>query len=293
MYFLYVDESGIEDLTGGTNHFILIGLAIPAEKWKSLDLNLLQIKQKYQLENQEIHTAWMARRYVEQSNLADFGKLSWNERRMEVERNIRKRAGQIGIQGNQKKIKNYRKEVSKIRPYIHLTFDERKKCLIDLAAELGRWGYLRLFAEAISKPHFTIQGNQPYEIAFEQVLTRFQAFLAAFDEKGIVIQDNNSTVAPRLNQLMRKFHRSGTFFRMIDNIIETPFFVDSCLTSMIQMADLCAYALRRYIEKDEKYLWELVENRIDRKDGIAVGIRHFTGKRPCQCSICQSHGRYL
>ena len=37
MHILYVDESGIEDLSSGTSHFVLLGVAIPSEQWKSLD----------------------------------------------------------------------------------------------------------------------------------------------------------------------------------------------------------------------------------------------------------------
>lgn len=133
----------------------------------------------------------------------------------------------------------------------------------------------------------------PYELAFEQVLTRFQAFLALKNDVGIVVHDNNVTAAPRLTKLTRKFHLVGTLYRNIDNIIETPLFVDSSLTSMVQMADLCAYALRRFIENGERKLWSIVEPRVDRKNKVSVGLRHYTGKRPCSCQICLDHGRVL
>ena len=87
---------------------------------------------------------------------------------------------------------------------------------------------------------------------------------------------------------MKKYHRAGTLWTQIDNIIETPLFVDSELTSMVQIADLCAYALRRYLEKSEDGLFNSVFRLADRKDGIAVGVRHFT-KQPCSCRICAAH----
>lgn len=291
MYILYVDESGIEDLRGGTNHFVLLGLAISSLQWKRYDLIVNQVKSKYDLLKNEIHAAWMARRYVEQNNIINFNNLSFSTRRAEVEKNIRRRAGIIGVRGDRKKIKNYRKECKKISPYIHLTFDERKQALVDLATEMGKWRNSRIFAEAISKPNFNIPGKGPYEVAFEQVLTRYQAFLQFTDNQGIVIHDNNTTVAPRLTEIMRKFHLTGTFFRKISNIIETPLFVDSNLTSMIQLSDLGAYALRRCIENNQFDLWDLIKSRVDKKNNIAVGIRHYTGRQMCNCSICQSHGR--
>ncbi len=75
---------------------------------------------------------------------------------------------------------------------------------------------------------------------------------------------------------MKKFHVSGTLWTSLENIIETPLFVDSQLTSMVQVADLCAYALRRYLENDESELFDLIFQRADRKGAVVVGVRHFT-----------------
>lgn len=70
--------------------------------------------------------------------------------------------------------------------------------------------------------------------------------------------------------------------------METPLFVDSTLTSMIQMADVCSYALRRYLENGETVLFDEVFKRADRRGEKAVGVRHFT-KATCTCKICQAH----
>jgi hypothetical protein len=57
---------------------------------------------------------------------------------------------------------------------------------------------------------------------------------------------------------------------------------------MVQVSDLCAYALRRYLENGEGELFDLVFKRADRKGGIAVGIRHFADLA-CGCKICDAH----
>jgi len=87
---------------------------------------------------------------------------------------------------------------------------------------------------------------------------------------------------------MKQFHQKGTLWTRINNIIETPLFVESQLTSMIQIADVCAYALRRYLENGEEELFDMIFQRADRKDGIVVGVRHFTGPN-CACRICSGH----
>ncbi len=291
MHILYVDESGTEQLKYETTHFVLLGLSIKGEFWKSQDALIESIKRRYDLQGVEIHTAWMMRRYVEQERIPDFSTMSRQARRQASAQEIARRAGILGVKGNRKKLKAYRTEAKKIKPYLHLTREERKQCLLDLAEQIGGLGTIRIFAEAIFKQAFSSNLRTPYEQAFEQVLTRYQAYLERSDGMGIVVHDQNETVAPRLMRLTRKFHKEGTLFRKIDNVVETPLFVDSELTSMIQMADLGAYALRRFLENGESELWSLLEDRVDQVSGKHVGVRHFTGKQPCDCRICKNHGR--
>ena len=63
--------------------------------------------------------------------------------------------------------------------------------------------------------------------------------------------------------------------------------VDSSLTAMVQVSDLSAYALRRYLENHEDELFDLIFKRADRKGVLTVGVRHFSVG--CNCKICESH----
>ena len=105
------------------------------------------------------------------------------------------------------------------------------------------------------------------------------------------MHDNNPTVARKHTELMRNFHAQGTLWTRIERIIETPLFVDSKLTRMVQIADLCSYALRRYVENNrEADLFRPVFSRADRIRNTAVGVRHYTAPA-CACEICQAHRR--
>jgi hypothetical protein len=58
---------------------------------------------------------------------------------------------------------------------------------------------------------------------------------------------------------------------------------------MVQIADICSYSLRRYLENQEEDLFNLIFKRADTTiDGKKVGVRHFT-KPGCKCKICQEH----
>ena len=186
--------------------------------------------------------------------------------------------------------KNYRKT----QPYIHLTEKERREFIFKAAKRLSQWQFARLFAECVDKVYFDPRhhhSNRIDEVAFDQVVSRFEQYLkitGTIHNFGLLIHDNNQTVAKRHTELMRKFHHKGTQWTPVENIIETPLFVDSQLTSMVQLADMCSYALRRYVENGEEDLFKLVFERADRKDGAVVGVRHFS-KHNCNCLICASH----
>lgn len=87
---------------------------------------------------------------------------------------------------------------------------------------------------------------------------------------------------------MKKFYKVGTLWTQISWIIETPLFVNSELTSMIQLADICVYAIRRFLEKNETDLFEEIFKRADRRGRTVVGFRHYTDST-CACQICSNH----
>lgn len=297
MYLCYIDESGTSDIPGNTSHFILAGLSIPIHRWKTCDYQIERIKRNYGLRHAELHIAWMLRAYREQATIPDFESLSYASRRAEV---LKARTTELlRLQRtNQKQYKQTRKNYKHTEIYVHLTLVERQQLVVEVAQCVSRWRFARLFAECIDKLHFPLlKGKEGIdEQSLEQIVSRFEHYLRIVDRArpkdclGLLIHDNNQTVAHKHTQLMKKFHDRGTWWTPIRHIIETPLFVDSQLTSMVQIADLCAYALRRYLENSETYLFDLIFQRADRKDGVVVGVRHY-GSNACSCKICIAHRR--
>lgn len=160
---------------------------------------------------------------------------------------------------------------------------------------IGSWDDCVLIADAQKKDAHDPRNkvNDVFDFAFEQVVTRFNTFLSRSgnDGFGMVVQDRNETASDRLTWLMRRFHERGTAFSAIPRIVETPLFVDSALTSMVQLADICSYATRRFIENGEEDLFNRIYSRFDRSGGKLVGLRHYTAKAQCSCRICIDHGR--
>jgi len=296
MYLCYLDESGTPDIPGNTSHYVLSGLAVPVWHWRDCEREIGIAKRRYDLTDAEVHAAWILRKYSSQYKVRDFEKLSYPQRRYEV--NKLRNANLLAIQksGRSKSYKQTRKNYLKTAAYVHLSYDERMRFVLALCQIISAWGFARLFAECVDKIHFD-PARSPVTVdeqAFEQIVSRFETFLAitrtgeAPRSYGLLIHDNNQTVAKRHTELMMRFHQKGTLWTQVSNIIETPLFVDSELTSMVQVADLCSYALRRYLENGEGQLFDLIFMRADRRGDVAVGVRHFT-HNACSCKVCAAH----
>lgn len=297
MHICYVDGSGTPEIPGNTSHFVLAGISIPIVYWRSSDQGVSEILGRYGLAGKEFHTAWILRPYLEQSRITGFEGLDWAARRAAVERERNKYLLQLQKTQRSQTYRQAKKSFAHSKDYIHLTWDQRRALVREVADLVSGWGRAKLFAECIDKIHFdpvrarcTVE-----EQAFEQVVSRFQQYLVNTDERGqpqnvgILVHDNNPTVAFKHTQLMRRFHEQGTLWTRINRIMETPMFVDSSLTTMVQMADLCCYALRRYLENAETDLFRPIFARADRTpQGTIVGVRHFTA-HSCTCEICLGH----
>jgi len=227
MYLCYIDESGTSSIPGNTSHFVLAGISIPIWHWNDCDREIGRIKQKYDLADAEIHTAWLLRRYVEQTKVENFSSLSRDRRRSEVERLRKSEVIRLQAQPNKKLYRQTKKNYLHSADYIHLTVDERKSFILDIADCVSHWGFARLFAEAIDKVYFDPQrANRSVDAqAFEQIVSRYQQYLQAISNDsgnrafGLLIHDNNQTVAKKHTELMQSFHRSGTLWTQINNII--------------------------------------------------------------------------
>jgi len=304
MYFCYLDESGTPQVAAQTSHFILLGLAIPAAAWHDKDRRTSAIKARYGLQDAEIHTGYIARRFPEQEHIPNFEAMDSIQRRAATDaarKNSLVKAAALKTSGQ---LKGLKKLYAKSADYIHLTHAQRTQLLRDLADEIGSWNDARLFAEAVDKRVVDPVADL-FEGAFEQLVSRFDTFLKnrekkrinrggastpkSIENRGLIIQDNNQTVAKNITAAMRRFHLQGTLWARVDRIIETPLFVDSSLTSMVQMADLCAYATRRYFENRETDLFDRISVRFDQANQKVVGIRHYVGSKACPCRVCAAH----
>ena len=292
VYFCYIDESGTPQVPGNTSHYVLCGVTIPVKFWKKCDRSISAIKNKYHLSGAEIHTGWIMRIYLEQSKIPDFDKLSYDDRRREVIKMRKSEIFKVQKSKDTKGLKQLKKNYKHTEPYIHLTRNERMDFLREIADLIGKSSFIRIFAECIDKIFFdpTRAKQSVDEQALEQLVSRFEHYMSNVSSKGekvhgLLVHDNNETVCKKHTALMKQFHKKGTLWTSIKHIVETPLFVDSALTDMIQIADLCSIALRRYLKNGDKDLFDRISPRFDKHKGKLVGVRHYT-ETSCTCDIC-------
>lgn len=177
-------------------------------------------------------------------------------------------------------------------PWKGLSIDEARGLLKSiLLVAKSSYEKARLFACAIHKKSFP--GADPVALAFEDLCQRFDYFLSRCrqqgdQQRGLIILDK-TTRETSLQQLSREFRKAGTRWGSLKNIADTPFFVDSRASRMVQLADHVAYAVfRRYNTGDAQYM-DIIASRFDESDGVYHGLSHKHADRlACTCPGCLS-----
>ena len=194
MQLLYVDESGNSHIDPSNTHFVLAGITMDAAYWKQHNEQIENIKQSYDLDEQEIHTAWLLKTYGFQEKIPNFSSL---------DKANRKQAAEAFIQAQVKKSspgtrKNIKKDWKIIASYCHLLKAERFEFINDICLQFSKWGHMRIFLIVVDKrsykPTYSI-----YEDSFEQMISRFQRFIQNVfpNDYGIVAMDNNQSISQK------------------------------------------------------------------------------------------------
>ena len=149
----------------------------------------------------------------------------------------------------------------------------------------------RAFACVVHKASFPNQ--DPMEVAFEDLCSRFDRYLHRLHangdtQRGLLILDK-SAYETTLQQMSVEFSHAGHPLGGHQALADTPLFVDSRASRVIQLADHVAYAVfRRYQSGDAQY-FDRIAHKFDTEDGIIHGLAHKEFGNPhCICIACVS-----
>lgn len=302
MYILYVDASGTPDLGANGDVYVLAGICVHETTWIALQDSFSALKSKYEFPGvpMELHAKDFCIEYSEQKRVEGFAQLDPVARRNAV-RSLRdaKLAGEPDAEARRERRKRY----AATDPFIHLTRQQRSKLFEDALDLVGSQDGIRLFAEVVDKQHLfrTTGDKDAIRSAFAQVVSRFDAFLdyknhGYTTDKGMLMMDREPTNERFITRLFHGFRDNGHPWGRVNHVIEAPFFVDSATTSGVQAIDLCAYSIRRYVERAamgatfEEQNFMRIFHRFDREGPRLHGIRHYCAKGSCPCMICVARG---
>jgi len=134
---------------------------------------------------------------------------------------------------------------------------------------------VRLFGAVIKKS--AVAGQDPVELAFEQLTSRFDRYLKRLFNKhndaqrGLILLDKSST-ENRIQTLAREFKYEGHSWGRTKNYAEVPVFLDSKASRLIQLADLVAFALFRFHEHNDNSFYDVIKHCFDSEGGVEHGL---------------------
>jgi hypothetical protein len=311
MFLLYIDASGAAELSDvNTRHYVLIGVCVHEGTWFALDKRLNGLKSAYCERGQEfeLHAAQFACSIKEQDEIPGFANISWTDRRARV---AAIRQAKIDAEANEARKKKRAEHFKRTEPFIHLTRLERSRLLEDALDLVGAHTGIRLFGEAISKAHpgITASHIDPVCQAFEQVVSRFDAFLQRRHEwklqksprpridNGLLVLDQDYSTESTIFNQFRDYRKSGHPWGKMRHVIDVPFFASSERVCGLQLVDICAYAVRRYLDtkalpgSHEERNFQRIYHKFDRDNvGKLHGLRHYVPADSCNCLICKERG---
>jgi hypothetical protein len=246
--------------------------------------------------------------YNEQDKIPHFAEMSWTDRRDHV---LQYRQTRIDAAASSDERSKLRKKYRITEPFIHLSRAERNRLLEDALDLVSDHEGIRLFSEAISKAHPGVISGEidPVKQAFEQVVARFDTFLQmrhrwklertsrpSFDN-GLLILDRDYSAEPVIAQQFERLRQDGHPWGQLRHVIDIPFSASSEQLGGLQAADICAYAVRRYLDKGaiagshEERNFQRIFHRFDQDNmGRLHGLRHYTPAGSCGCLICRQRG---
>lgn len=177
-----------------------------------------------------------------------------------------------------------------------LTKETREKLLVDLYNIINehRFPNVVVFGAVIGLEDARTP-NKDRNSVFEEVVCGFNTFLVenyrtarasnrGFGNKGLIIIDKNRE--EQYKQVLDNLQEGGTKYGYLGNVIDIPYFARCHDTPMLQLADLCSYAIFRYYEKKDDTYFKIVLPHIYKTlKGQLFGLKHLTD-HPCTCVAC-------
>lgn len=183
-----------------------------------------------------------------------------------------------------------------VLPYSQIDGNARRALLERCYHLIAESTHPRLFATVVEKEWAEAQhdARDPYEIAFEDLVSRFDLMLVRLHQggntqRGLVVA-SEANYREHAELLSGRILREGTRWSEARNLADVPTFAPAARTRMLQAASLVANAVYGRYEKGLSRDFDRIVEKFDRDGDRLHGLTHLTlGSSGCFCPACVSY----
>lgn len=221
MYSFYADESGTAKIHAATDWFVFLAVGLDDDNWAMIDDAVMQLKRRY--------------------------FLGWPPHKVEIHSNDIRRA-----------------KISTYPPNPFATLDEPtlKRFSDDLYTLIDSAPF-QWCAVAINKPGAIrklgiASASELFKLAYVLLLERLHGWCKLENTTGRLFIDQQETnlLGGAYHELVEVDHfnlrEHGTGWLVPDRIIERPYFIDSCRSNHMQLADILAYNVYHHVAYNDR-----------------------------------------
>lgn len=159
----------------------------------------------------------------------------------------------------------------------NIPFHLRERAIKDALSVLANaHSSTRIFAVGVD---ISQAGDPPMEYAFLQLASRFDRYLRRLNQRGDkqrgMMLFDKSAHEHALQSLTSIYRSKGHDWGVIRYLSETPAFIDSRASRLIQLADLVAYAIGRKANWNDSRFADIIMSRFDHDGTKMHGLRFF------------------
>lgn len=233
MHLLYLDESGVDPCLP---YYVLAGVSIPERQSRFMDADLVDVARRFRphdTDDDGLSPPFSA-------SAMHTGAGRWRG----VDRMSARQA---------------------IKDALQLAVADRQK-----------YG-VRLFAAAICRSRLEADAV-PSVVAFDQMLTRFDFMIGRLNRRDDHPVERGLLLLNGASQLARRPHSAASFSDVgystskVKNLAEVPVCLLPRQSRLMQLADLVAYAVYRYFERNDSQYFDIIKGCFDRDEHKRYGL---------------------
>lgn len=171
---------------------------------------------------------------------------------------------------------------------------KRQGLMAALLDQIDQWQHensgttIQTFAAVVDRDH----SQSPIETAYGEFLFAFDRYLRTGRRQGqphngVLVTDRGKyerTLRAWVEVARARYRRPRQDERRLYALVETPFFVDSRSTRLMQLADLVSFSFFRAYNSDD---WTLAERLLpSMRTAAEKRLIHLTGDASCRCPAC-------